>query len=80
MSGEESMPDEEQKQSEEEEEMIRKRTLAMRKKVEEIMRNGAGLVRESNGLPKAGADYELYNSYPTFNTFMKRSEQRLNAL
>ncbi|CAD59140.2 Exosome complex component 10 homolog [Caenorhabditis elegans] len=74
------MPDEEQKQSEEEEEMIRKRTLAMRKKVEEIMRNGAGLVRESNGLPKAGADYELYNSYPTFNTFMKRSEQRLNAL
>ncbi|EFO98988.1 hypothetical protein CRE_13239 [Caenorhabditis remanei] len=62
------------------EEMIRQRTLNMRKRVEEIMRNGATLVRESNGLPKAGADFELYNSFPTFNAFMKRSEERLNAL
>ncbi|KAF1765544.1 hypothetical protein GCK72_005496 [Caenorhabditis remanei] len=62
------------------EEMIRQRTLNMRKRVEEIIKNGATLVRESNGLPKAGADFELYNSFPTFNAFMKRSEERLNAL
>lgn len=63
-----------------EEEMIRQIIEATRKQVDEIMRTGAALVRESNGLPKAGAEFELYNSYPTFNAFMKRSEERLNAL
>lgn len=61
-------------------EEIRQKTLATRKRIEEMMRTGAALVRESNGLPKSGADFELYNSYPTFNAFMKRSEERLNAL
>uniref|UniRef100_A0A1I7UFZ8 Exosome complex component 10 homolog n=2 Tax=Caenorhabditis tropicalis TaxID=1561998 RepID=A0A1I7UFZ8_9PELO len=60
--------------------MVKQRVTAMRKQVEELIRTGATLVRESNGLPKSGADYELYNSYPTFNTFMKTSEERLNAL
>ncbi|CAI2342527.1 unnamed protein product [Caenorhabditis sp. 36 PRJEB53466] len=58
----------------------RKETMALRKQINELMRLGTTLARESEGLPKAGADFELYNSYPTFNTFMKRSEERLNAL
>ncbi|CAL2032925.1 unnamed protein product [Caenorhabditis brenneri] len=61
-------------------ELTKKKIIIMRKRVEEVMRNGAALVRESNGLPKSGADFELYNSYPTFNSFMKKSEERLNAL
>ncbi|UMM17804.1 hypothetical protein L5515_014172 [Caenorhabditis briggsae] len=64
----------------EHDELVRENIQVMRKRVEEMTRTGAALVRESNGLPKSGADFELYNSYPTFNAFMKRSEERLNAL
>lgn len=52
----------------------------MRKKMEEMMRSSASLVKESNGLPRTGADFELYNTYPTFNAFMRKSEDRLNTL
>lgn len=61
-------------------EEAKEKIQATRKKVEALMKKAAALVRESNGLPKAGGDFELYNSYPAFNTFMLRSEERLNAL
>lgn len=67
-------------QKDEDDKVARKQIAVMRKRVDDIMRNGGALVRESKGFPKSGADFELYNSYPTFNAFMKKSEERLNLL
>ncbi|CAI5442506.1 unnamed protein product [Caenorhabditis angaria] len=55
-------------------------TAALRKQVEELMRNAAGMVATSNAFPKTGGEFEIYNSYPTYNAYMKRQEERINIV
>ncbi|CAB3410955.1 unnamed protein product [Caenorhabditis bovis] len=55
-------------------------TAELRAQVEEAMKHGAGLVRQTNGLPKQGGDFTLYNSFPEFNSCMRKQEERVNRL
>ncbi|CAD6194017.1 unnamed protein product [Caenorhabditis auriculariae] len=52
----------------------------LKQNVADILKCGANLVRTSKALPRMGGDFELYNSFPAFNSLMKKQEERILLL